>query len=98
MDPYCAICMEIMNPPCVLSCGHHFCEPCTRKLYKVKKECALCRAHINKHKIETDHHFHSLIKYDFMDDLNLSLVSFEFSGEVFRLKEKQFHKMSCKII
>lgn len=87
-----------MNPPCVLNCGHHFCEPCTTKLYKVKKECALCRTPIKKHKIETDHRFHSMIKHDFRDELNISLVQFEFQGGVFKMKEIQYNRMSCKLI
>lgn len=39
----CSICFEEMLEPCTLPCKHNFCMGCIKKIFKQKKECALCR-------------------------------------------------------
>lgn len=45
----CAICMELMNEPCTLGCGHSFCKNCIRGVYNAERyrpSCPECRASI----------------------------------------------------
>lgn len=39
----CSICLELLNQPTTLICGHTFCKPCVQHLYYSYKKCALCK-------------------------------------------------------
>ncbi len=44
----CSICLEILNQPVTLVCGHTFCKSCVQKLYySTNKKCALCNTIID---------------------------------------------------
>ena len=43
----CAVCLEDMNDPTPLGCGHTFCFPCISSWSKVTNLCPLCKFRFN---------------------------------------------------
>ncbi|KAK5808094.1 hypothetical protein F5H01DRAFT_353250, partial [Linnemannia elongata] len=39
----CSICMETMNVPTMLRCGHAFCRACIHMALNVARHCPMCR-------------------------------------------------------
>ena len=45
-DDECPICIDEVNDPTILPCGHIFCYDCINEMTQVKKQCPLCKQEI----------------------------------------------------
>ncbi|KAF9360999.1 hypothetical protein BGX26_006765 [Mortierella sp. AD094] len=48
----CSICMEVMNIPTMVRCGHAFCRECIHRAMETTKICPMCRCPANKSKLQ----------------------------------------------
>ncbi|TKR67924.1 hypothetical protein L596_023996 [Steinernema carpocapsae] len=39
----CPVCIDLMAKPCVLGCGHSFCELCAHEIVNLNDKCSVCR-------------------------------------------------------
>ncbi|KAF9172910.1 hypothetical protein BGX21_006179 [Mortierella sp. AD011] len=48
----CSICMDVMNIPTMVRCGHAFCRECIHRAMETSKICPMCRCPANKSKLQ----------------------------------------------
>lgn len=44
----CPICIDFLNQPVTLPCGHNFCKTCIKKSFSLKMTCPICREEVTR--------------------------------------------------
>ncbi|XP_055988498.1 E3 ubiquitin-protein ligase TRIM38-like [Sorex fumeus] len=65
----CPICLELMNEPVMIDCGHIYCRPCIMEILDKKRnkssprgnQCPVCRAQFQRESVRPSKHLESII-------------------------------------
>lgn len=83
----CFICLQLMQNPAFLPCGHEACKECFEKTFQVKKQCPICRG------TETT------ITINCPKKLEINGLTFNCSscGEKKAYKDHKLHELTCSV-